>query len=71
MGDIRNAVEKGYLEHPRLHGCTDDVSEIFVRFGQCLCRFLPVFVNRQPPCPHTNLRHLLLRPQRHHRNYWF
>ena len=26
--------------------------EIFVLFGQCLCRFLPGFVNRQP-CPHT------------------
>ena len=71
MGYIQKALEKGYLEHPRSACCTDGMPEIFVRFGRCLCCFLPVFVNRQPPCPHTNSRHVLLHPQMHHRNHWF
>ena len=47
MGYIRKALEKGYSEHPRSACCTDDMSEIFVRFGRCLCCLLPLFVNRQ------------------------
>ena len=39
--------------------------EIFVLFRWCLCCFLPGFVNRQPPCPHTNSCHVLLHPQMH------
>ena len=34
--------------------------EIFIRLGRCLCFLLPLFVNRQLPCPHTNSRHVLL-----------
>ena len=34
--------------------------EIFVFFGQCLCCLLAIFVNRQPPCPHTNSRQPVL-----------
>ena len=34
--------------------CTDGMCEMSVHFGRCLCCLLPVFVNRQPPCPHTN-----------------
>ena len=45
--------------------------EIFLFFGQCLCCLLAVFVNRQPPCPDTNSRHVLLHPQMHHNNLWF
>ena len=48
--------------------CADDMFEIFVRFGRCLCCLLPLFVNRQPPCPHTNSFHGLLLPLMHHRN---
>ena len=44
--------------------------EIFVRFGQCLCCLLPSVVNRQPLCPHTNSRNVLLLPPMHHRNLW-
>ena len=48
------ALEKGYLEHPGSACCTEATFETFVCFGQCLCSLLPVFVNRQLPCPHTN-----------------
>ena len=61
MGYIRKALEKGFSDYPRVCMLT----------GQCLCCFLPVFDNRQPPCPHTNSRHVLLHPQMHHRNLWF
>ena len=72
MGYIRKALEKGYFEHPGSACCTDDMFEIFVRFGRFPCCFLPVFVNRQPPCLlHTNLRHVLLLRQMHHRNHRF
>ena len=57
MGYIRKALEKGYLEHPRSACWTDDMSEIFVRFGRCMRCLLPLFVNRQLPCPHTNYIH--------------
>ena len=50
MGYIRKALEKGYLEHPRSACWTDDMSEIFVRFGRCMRCLLPLFVNRQLPC---------------------
>ena len=70
MGHIRKALEKGYLEHPRSACWTDDMSEIFVRFGRCMCCLLPLFVNRQLPCPHTNLHHGLLLPRTHHKSFW-
>ena len=70
VGYIRKALEKGYLEHPGSACCTDGMFEIFVFFGQCLCCLLAVFVNRQPPCPHTNSRHVLLHPQMHRNNLW-
>ena len=56
MGYIRKALEKGYLEQPVSAYCTDDMFEIFVRFGWCLCCLLRLFVNRQVPCLHTNSR---------------
>ena len=71
MEYIRKALEKGYSEHPRFACCTDDMSDIFVRFGRCLCCLLPPFVNRQLPCRRTNSHPALLRPQMHHRNPWF
>ena len=43
VGYIRKALEKGYLEHPGSACCTDDMFEIFVRFGRaCVpcCLFL-------------------------------
>ena len=52
MGYIQKALEKGYLEHGSAC-CTDDMFEIFARFGRCLCCLLPLFVNRQLPCLHT------------------
>ena len=70
VGYIRKALEKGYLEHPGSACCTDDMFEIFVRFGQCVCCLLPLFVNRQLPCLHTNSRNVLLLPPMHHRNLW-
>ena len=42
MGYIRKALEKGYLEHPRSACWTDDMSDIFVHFGRCLCCLLPL-----------------------------
>ena len=71
MWGIRKALEKGYLEHPGFACCTDDMFEIFVRFGRCLRYSLPHFVNRQVPCLHTNSRHVLLLPLMHHRSLWF
>ena len=50
MGYIWKALENAYLEHPGSACCTDSMFEIFVRFGQCLCSLLPLFVNRQLPC---------------------
>ena len=67
-GGFRKALEKGYLEHLGSACCTDDMFEIFVRFGQGLCSLLPLFVNRQLSCPHTNSLHRLLLPPMHHRN---
>ena len=52
-------------------GYTDNMFEIFVRFGRCLCCSLPLFVNRQLPCLHTNSLHGLLLPQMHHKSLWF
>ena len=58
MGHIRKALEKGYSEHPRFACCANDMFEIFLRFGQCLCCLLPIFANRQPPCLHVKPRRL-------------
>ena len=71
VGYIRNALEKGYSEHPRSACCTDDGFQIFVRFGRCLCCSLPHFVNRQLPCLFTNSHQVLLLPPMHHRSLWF
>ena len=69
-GVYSKALEKGYLEQTRSACCTDGMFEIFVRFGRCLCPLLPLFVNRQLPCLHTNLHHVLLLPPMHHRSLW-
>ena len=69
VGYIRKALEKGYLEHPGSACCAADMFEIFVRFGQGLCSLLPLFVNRQLPCPYTNSLHGLLRPRMHHKSF--
>ena len=72
MGYIRKALEKGYLENPGSACCTDDMFEIFVRFGRCMCCLLPLFFNfnfnRQLPCLNTNSRHGLLLPRMHHKS---
>ena len=65
MGYIRKALEQGYLEYPKSACWTDNTSHIFVNFGRCLCCLLPLFVNRQLPCLHTNARHGLLLPRKH------
>ena len=70
MGYIREALEKGYLEHPGSACCPGDMFEIFVPFGRCPGCLLPPFVNRQLPCLHTNSRNVLLLPLMHHRNLW-
>ena len=70
MGYIQKALEKGHLEHPGSACYTDNMFEIFVCFGRCLCCFLPLFVNRRLPCPHTNSLHGLLLPRMHHKSLW-
>ena len=70
MGYIRKALETGYLEHTRSACCTDDMFAIFVRFGRPRFPLLPLFVNRQLPCLHSNLHHALLLPRMHHRSLW-
>ena len=70
MGYIRKALQKGYLEHPGSACCIDGMFEILVRFGRRLCCLLPVFVNRQIPCPHTNSPYMLLLPQMHPKSLW-
>jgi len=70
VGYNRKGLEKGYLESPTYACCTDDMFEIFVCFGWCLCCLLPLFVNRQLPCLHSNLHHALLLPRMHHRSLW-
>ena len=62
MGYIRKALEKGYFEHSGSACCIDSMFEILVRFGRCQCCSLPLFVNRQLSCPHTNSLHGLLLP---------
>ena len=71
MGYVRKALEKGYLEHPGSACCTDDMFEIFVRFGQCACCLLPLSINRHAPCLPTTSRNVLLPHLMHHRNLWF
>ena len=46
VGHIRKALEKGFSEHPRFACCTNNMFEIFLRFGRCLCCLLRIFVNR-------------------------
>ena len=70
MGYIRKALEKGYLEHPGFACCIDNLFQIFVRFGRCLCYLLPLFVNRLLPCLHTNSLYGLLPPLMHHKSLW-
>ena len=62
VGYIRKALEKGNSEHPGSACCTDGMFEIFVRFGRHMCFLLPLFVDRQLPCLHTNSLHALLLP---------
>ena len=71
VGYIRKALEKGYSEHPGSACCTDNMFQIFVRFGRYLCCSLPLFVNRQLQCLHTNSHHVLLLPPMLHRSLWF
>ena len=56
VGYIWKALEKRHLEYPRSACCTEDMFEIFVPFGQCVCFLLPLFVNRQLLCLYTNSR---------------
>ena len=70
MGNIQKALESSYLEHPGSACCTNDMFEIFVRLGRCLCCLLPLFVNTQLPCPHGNSLQGLLLPQMHHKSLW-
>ena len=49
---------------------SDQMFEIFVSFGQCLCCLLPPYVNRQLPSSHTNSLHGLLLPPMNYKNLW-
>ena len=57
------------LKHPGSACGTEGMFEIFVRFGRHVCFPLPLFVDRQLPCLHTNSLHPLLLPLMHH-NGW-
>ena len=70
FGDIQKALENSHSEHPRFACCTDDMVQVFVRFGRCLCCLLPPFVNRQTPCVHINSHPVLLLPLLHHKSFW-
>ena len=70
MAYIQETLEKGYLEHSGSACGTDNMVEIFVRFGGCRCYLLPFFVNKQLPCLHTNSPHMLLLPLMHHKSLW-
>ena len=79
LEDVQNCANSGVgaivssfvpTERHRSACYADEMFEIFIHFGQCLCCLLPVFVKRQPACPHTNSRQVLLHPQMHHRNHW-
>ena len=63
MGYIRKALEKGCLEHPGSACCTDNIFEIFVRFGRFMCCLLPLFVNGQS-CLHVNQKPVLIRDEK-------
>ena len=63
VGYIRKVSEEGYSEHPGFACCSDNMFEIFVRSGRCLGCSLPLFVNRQLTCLHTNSLHVLLLPR--------
>ena len=58
VGYIRKALEKGYLEHPGSACCTDDMFEIFVRFGRYL---LLAASSIAPSCALPNLKLYLLK----------
>ena len=45
-GGIRKALVMDYLEHPGSACSTDEMFELFVRFGRCVYCLLPLFVNR-------------------------
>ena len=45
---------KRLFRTPRSACFTDNMFETFVHFGRCLCCLLPLFVNKQLSCPHTN-----------------
>ena len=70
VGCIQKALEKGYSKRPRFACFTDEMFEIFVRFGRCLCCLLPWFVNRRLPCLHKNSCPVLLLPPKHHKSLW-
>ena len=49
---------KRAIRTPRSACCTD-IFEIFIHFGRCLWCLLPLFVNRQLLCRHTNSHNVL------------
>ena len=79
MGYIRKALREGYLEHPGSACCTNNIFDIFVRFGWCVCAACCLFLSksnyhvyRQLPCLHTNSRNVLnvlllplMKPRKH------
>ena len=72
MGCIRKALEKGVFGTLGLHA----VLTICLRISSildnvCVCSLLPLFVNKQRPCPHANSPHGLLLPVMHHESLWF
>ena len=46
MWDIFGKPLKRAIQNARSACCTDDMFEIFVHFGRCLCCLLHIFVNR-------------------------
>ena len=60
MGYIQKALEKAIWNTLGLHA-------VLTTFGRCLCCLLPLFINMQLPCLHTNSRPVLLPPPMHHK----
>ena len=69
-GVYSESPSKGLFGTPGSACCTDDMFEIFVRFGWRVCCLLPLYVNRQLLCLYANSRNVLLLPQMRHRNVW-
>ena len=53
-GIFGKPLKRAIWNTPGLHAVQTICLRFSSFFGQCLCCLLPLFVNRQPPCLHTN-----------------